>query len=524
MSRNKRISKIKNSEHVYAVKIKTESNGLGVLKTMMLLFLIFSQAALLILSSLYLSGLFNWLILITAPLSLIAIVHALSSEYNGQAKATWVFFLFATFTFGYIFYFLSDKRVLFANGRKKYRKIFEQTKGLQKQNKIPEYKDKSVQASCNYLYNSGEFAASASSKAKYFPSGASFFDSVLEELEKAKEFIFIEFYIFADGVLFDRVFDILQRKVSEGVDVRIIYDDMGSHGTFKRKTKKKIRKAGIKLVTFNRMLPVFIIALNIRDHRKIVVVDGKVAFTGGANLADEYINEKRSHGYWKDAGIKIEGRAVDNFSKAFLMQWNYLTKEEIDYKAYLEKAEEFETDGVIVPFVTGPHYHASIAQNMMASVIANATEKLFIMSPYFVPDETITNLIINKARSGVDVRIVLPEVADKKFVYIVSRNNAEKLIDHGVKVYTLKGSFVHSKVVMSEDAAIVGSINMDLRSFNQQFESAVYTNQKSILCEVEEDFDKTIAYSTEVTKQARRRNKFSNRVLAGLFNIVSPFM
>ena len=299
---------------------------------------------------------------------------------------------------------------------------------------------------------------------------------------------------------------------------------MGSHGTLKRKTKKKILSLGIKLEAYNRLVPIFNIALNLRDHRKLVIIDGKVAYTGGANLADEYINEKRLHGYWKDSGIKIEGLAVDNFTISFLTQWQFITKKDVDFIPFLYRGEKFEDNGIIVPFVSGPNYLYSIAQNIYLSEIANATEKIYIMTPYFVPDETITNLIINKARAGVDIKIILPEIADKKFVYIVSRNNAEKLMQYGVKLYTMSTSFVHSKVLLTENSAIIGSINMDLRSFNQQFEIAVYVNNSSILQDVNIDFDNTLQHSKWIKDKNKKRNKLYFRLLAGLFNLISPFM
>lgn len=520
---NKR-PKIQKNENIYALKIKTESNGLGLLKTFIVLALIFLQAGLIALAYLYFSSIFKWYSIFAIVITLITCIYVLSSDYHGQAKATWVFFLIVCFSFGYIFYIMSDKHTLFAKSKKKYNKIFKNIEDLQQQSNLEVIENKEAKTNCNYLYNAGKFVTHLDSKTSYFSSGAKLFDSILEEIEKAEKFIFIEYYIISNGVLLNRVLDILKKKAKEGVDVRIIYDDMGSHGTLKRRTKKEIIKSGIKLHAFNRLVPFFIIALNLRDHRKIVVVDGKVSFTGGANLADEYTNEKRAHGYWKDAGIKIEGKATDNLTIAFLSQWEFLTGEKIDYPSFLNIAESFKSDGAVVPYVSGPNYPYSIAQNMYANEIANAKEKLYIMTPYFVPDETIKNLLINKARSGVDVRIILPAIADKNFVYIVSRNNAEKLMEHGVKIYTMTSSFVHSKVVLTENSAIVGSINMDLRSFNQQFESAVFTSEEKTLKQINDDFIFTINHSKQITKSNKKRNRITYRIIAGLFNLVSPFM
>lgn len=519
-------TKIRQSDHIFALKIKTESNGWGVLKTLVVILLIALQASALALSYIYFLQLFKWYFIISMFLTMICCIHVLSSSYNGQAKATWILFLLISFGFGYLFYFFSDKRVLFAKSKKKYKTIANFTNNLQQQNDISKVDSKAVKTNCNYLYKAGKFTAHTNSKTTYYPSGASLFDEILDQLKKAKEFIFIEYFIISNGVLLNRFLDILAEKVTAGVDVRIIYDDMGSHGTLKRKTKKEIKACGIKLQSYNKFLPTLNIALNLRNHRKIVIIDGKVSFTGGANLADEYINEKRMHGYWKDCGIKITGPSTDNLTIAFLSHWQFLTKEQIDYSRYINKANDIENNPkeVVVPFVSGPNYPYSIAQNMYANLISNAQEKLYIMTPYFVPDETLLNLISNKARSGVDVRLILPDIADKKFVYIVSRNNAEKLLPTGVKIYTMKSSFVHSKIVYTENSAVVGSINVDLRSFNQQFESAVYTNEQDTLLQIVDDFNYTFNKCNEIDDKSKKRNSIFYRILAGLFNIISPFM
>lgn len=517
-------TKIKSNESIYAVKVKTESNYLGVLKTLIVIGLIVLQAAILIVSYIYLMNLFRTYMTFNLVFIAISCIHVLSSDYHGQAKATWVMFLLISMGFGCLIYFFSDKRVFFGKSSKKYNKIINQTDKLQKHTDLSLVENENVRSNCKYLQNAGNFKTHLNSRTTYYPSGTQLFDEILEEFEKAKSFIFVEYFIVSDGVLLNKFLRVLKEKVAQGVEVRMIYDDMGSHGTLSRKTKKEIIKSGIKLHAFNRLIPIFNIGLNLRNHRKIVVIDGKVSFTGGANLADEYTNEKRMHGYWKDAGIKIEGPATDNFTIAFLNEWQFLTNDKINYKEYLGKARSLSVSETSVPFVSGPNYPYSIAQNMYANQISHAKEKLYIMTPYFIPDETITNLIINKARAGVDVRIILPDIADKKIVYIVSRNNAEKLLKHGVKIYTMKHSFVHSKVVLNENSAIVGSINIDLRSFNQQFESAVLTDSKSTMNAIEKDFEYTFARCEQISVKNQKRNRLSYRMLAGLFNLISPFM
>ena len=515
------MNNIKNK--INSKKIKTESNTLGSLKTLFVLILIAFQAVILILSYLYFIELFSGYFTFSIIMTLVACLHVLSSNYNGQAKATWIFFLAFSLGFGYIIYFLSSKRFMFAKDRKKYNNIIKNSKFFIKNNLNTTQKE--IEHISNYLYESGNFLSYTNSKTTYYPTGNDLFDEIIENLKKAKNFIFIEYFIISNGFLLTQILNILKEKAKNGVDVRIIYDDMGSHRTLKRKTKKDIVASGIKLQSFNRLVPVFNIALNLRNHRKIVIIDGEISFTGGANLADEYINKKPMNGYWKDCGIKIEGSATNNFTRSFLQEWQFLTNNKINYEKFITANNNTtKHTECIIPFVSGPNYSQSIAQNSLINLISNAKEKLYIMTPYFIPDETITNLIINKAQSGVNVKIILPEISDKKFVYIVTRNNAEKLIKYGVQIYTANNSFVHSKVFLTDTYSIVGSINLDLRSFNQQFESAVLTTEKQTLNQIHNDFIVTLSNSTKITNKNMKRKKLSFRMLAGVFNIISPFM
>ena len=505
------------------LKIKTERNHLGLLKTLLVVFLIFLQFAVLISSYLFFFAFFNWLITFSFIASLITCIYVLSTNKNSQSKPIWILFLVLCFSFGYIIYFISDERVFWHKHKKRYNKILLESNDLSTAN-INSPTSKSFENNCDYLKSVGNFNAYTNTHTEYFASGTTFFDEVLKELQNATKFVFMEFFIVSDGVLLKRFLSILEEKVKQGVDVRLIYDDLGSHGTFSRKTKKLIKKSGIKLVSFNKLLQKFSMLLNYRDHRKIVVIDGKIAFTGGANLADEYINEKRLHGYWKDAGVKMVGPATDGFTLMFLRQWAFATKTEVKFESFINLAEPQQNNSVLVPYADGLEYDANIGKNAYTNMIANANEKIYIMSPYFVIDDTIKTLLINKARSGVDVRIILPEIADKKIVYIITRNNAEKLFEHGIKIYTMKNSFVHSKIMLTESSAIVSSINMDLRSFYQQFESAVLLNDSKVINEINLDFEKTFSYSNLLTKETLKRNKFTFRLIAGITNIISPFM
>lgn len=506
-----------------AVKIRTETKGFGAFKTLFVMFLIALNFALLLYFYLRFVMIFQGYLIVAFILSVLTCIYVLSTEKNGQSKAVWIIILLLGFTFGYFIYFLADENVFFRGSRKRYNKIFADTAQYNGNN----YKTsgcEEVENNLSYLKNAGGFTAYAGTDIKYFPSGAQFFDDVIERIKSADKFVFIEFFIISDGVLFERIFGILKQKAAEGVDVRVIYDDLGSHRTLSGKSKKSAAAAGIKLVPFNRLIPRFSVALNYRDHRKIIVVDGKTAYTGGCNLADEYVNEKRMHGYWKDTGLRLDGKACDGFTLIFLRQWEYLSKCATEYARYLNIAEATDNKFAVAPYAGGPEYKQKIVKNVYANVIADAKKKLYIMTPYFITEDTISDLLINKALSGVDVRIILPDIPDKRYVYAVTRSNAERLTEYGVKVYCMKNSFVHSKIVLSETQAAVGSANLDLRSFYQQFECSVLTDDEKFLQDVFSDFENTFPDCEQITVKNGKSNNFFHRVFAAFLRIFAPLM
>lgn len=504
------------------VKIRTESSGFA-LKTLIITLIILGQLAFFIYLHVRFAMAFKWWSVACFVMSVVTCVYVLSSNKNGLSKAVWIMFLLLCFEFSVPIYFLSDERLFFRKAKKRYAEVFDRTDCFIQANQ-PSTEQGNIAGECKYLYTAGKFTAYNNTEVKYFPSGYLFYESLIEQIKTAKEFIFLEYYIVSDGVLFKRIYEQLCKKVSQGVSVRLIYDDMGSHRGLKRKVKKMLKSAGIKFMPFNKLVPVFAVGLNYRDHRKITVIDGKVAFTGGCNLADEYINEKRMHGYWKDSGVRLEGPAVDGFTLAFLRQWEYLTGVKEDYLPFLNKAELKKNTSCVVPYVDGPEYKLPIGKNVYENLIAGANEKLYIMTPYFIPDDSFAFLMANKALSGVDVRIIIPDIPDKNYVYSVSRNNAEKLIECGVKVYIMKNAFVHAKTVMSEKAVSTGSINVDLRSFYQQFESAIVTDDKKVILDVEKDFNQTFKKCILLDKNNLKRKNLFNRIKSGVMQIIAPFM
>ncbi|MBD5585548.1 MAG: hypothetical protein HDQ88_10735 [Clostridia bacterium] len=511
------------SVDAHAVKIRTEGRGFGFLKTLLVGLIIIAQLVFVILIYLGILNAISWYAIVAIVLSLICCLHVLSTHKAGQTKAVWVMFLLIFSSFGYIAYVLSSEDIFFAKNKKRYKKIFARTAQYNGDGVLPESLPLAVKRDAEFLFSSGKFKTYFNSRLKYYPSGARLFDEVLTALEGAKKFIFIEYFIISDGKLLNAITDILLRKVQEGVDVRIICDGMGSHGTISFKTKRKLRKGGVKLRTFNPILPHFSFALNIRDHRKIISVDGVCAFTGGCNLADEYINAKRMYGYWKDTGLKIEGEAVDGLTLTFLRQWELLTRKEEDYSQFFNRYEKTESSSAVVPYADGKDYAVPIGKSVYENVISSSLKKLYIMTPYFVPDEQTFNMICTKAMAGVDVRLILPGVPDKAYVYAVTKDYAERLALSGVKVYIMRHAFVHSKVMLSENCVALGSVNIDLRSYYNQFENGVYTDDLNVREEVEADFEKTFKACNLIESVKVRKNIFK-RMTAGVMRLFAPLM
>lgn len=512
------------SYKINKIKVKSETSNTGFLKTILIMSLLALEFVLFILAYLYIATFIEYYLIISIILTFISCLHVICSDRNSLSKPVWVLFLIITFAFGYIFYFLSDERVFWKNSKKRYNKILTKLNKLKESTPQIPNKNNPIAQIKNYLLASGNFNSYTNTSSTYFEDGSQFIFELIEKIKSAKKFIFLEFFIISDGKLFNKILNILKERAKNNIDVKIICDDLVCHRTLSRKTRKEILSAGIKLKFFNKLLPRVSLFTNFRDHRKIAVIDGEFAFTGGINLADEYINEKKVHGYWKDCGIMLNGPAVNSFTLTFLATWDFLNKTDTDYNKYLSRTNKKENNAIVIPYFDGLEYEANIGKDTYINLISLASEKIYIMSPYLVLDDAIKNLLEIKARSGVDVRIIIPDIADKKLVYIQTRNVAEKLMLKGIKLYTLKNSFVHSKLLLTESAGIVGSINFDLRSFYQQFECAVLITDEKTTSRINEDFINTFKKSNIITKENANRRFLTFRIIAGITSLISPFM
>lgn len=341
----------------------------------------------------------------------------------------------------------------------------------------------------------------------FFPLGDQMFKQLLEDLRSAKKFIFMEFYIIDEGLMWDSILEILIEKVKEGVEIKLLYDDIGCMATLAGNYTKRLRKLGIDAHKFNKVIPRLTVAYNNRDHRKILVIDGQIGYTGGINLADEYINQIERFGHWKDSAVRIEGRAVKALTRLFLMTW-YINQGEIeDFDKYHMENRAVDGEGLYIPFGSGPKpiYKSQVGKAVYQNMINQATDYVYITTPYLIIDYDLTEDIRNAALRGVDVRIVTPFIPDKKLIQIVTRGAYPDLMEAGVKIYEYLPGFVHSKQVLVDDEiAVVGTINFDYRSLVHHYENAIWMYETPEIPKIRVDFDNIFAVSREIKLETFR--------------------
>ncbi len=379
---------------------------------------------------------------------------------------------------------------------------------------IPQTREEGIE---RYLTEYAFSPAYQNSDIVYFESGEKLFPAMKEELKKAEKFILLEYFIIAHGKMWGEILKIILRKAEEGVQIRIIYDDFGCMTTLPPDYDRYLESLheNIRATAFNEVVPVLALRMNNRDHRKMLVVDGKVAFTGGVNLADEYIGERRRFGHWKDSGVQITGNAAQSLVRMFFDMWNAFRadKEELknylssDFNATLPPAEARK--GTVQPYDDSPLDGRSVGEWVYADIIDRATKYVYIFTPYLLPDETIRSALVRAAERGVDVRIVTPGIPDKRTVYRLTRANYPSLLAAGVRIYEYTPGFIHSKsIVVDDECAVVGTINFDCRSLYLHFENGVYFTAKEAVASLKRDCEETFLLSKQCTKENTKRRLF----------------
>lgn len=381
----------------------------------------------------------------------------------------------------------------------------------------------------NYLHKFGGYPIYRNTDVTYFDSGEAKFEALCRELEKAERFVFLEYFIIQEGKMWNTMLEILERKVASGVDVRIVYDDIGCLRTLPYNYYLQLEKRGIKCRSFNRFYPFWVARMNNRDHRKILVIDGNTAFNGGVNLADEYINAYEKHGHWKDSAVMIKGEAVWSFTMMFLTMWNYITgTKPASFDEYMPREEDIldsrNADGLIIPYTDSPLDKESVGENTYISIINNATSYVYITTPYLTITNEMESALSLAAKSGVDVRIITPHIPDKWYVHAVTRSYYKTLTKNGVRIYEYTPGFIHAKNFISDDkVGVVGTINLDYRSLYLHFECGTYMYKTDCILDVKADFLNTLERCCEITHKDCLRHPI-RRLGRSILRLFAPLM
>ncbi|MDR1839242.1 MAG: cardiolipin synthase [Treponema sp.] len=473
-------------------------------------------------------------------LSVIVCIYIINKREKAGYKLTWLFIFFLFPIFGGILYILFN----FWSSPKKLRRALDRNISDSRGafylpgNRLDELIDIHPEFKTNayYLQEYAGFPVYGNTRQEYLPSGETFFYKVLEELKKAQKYIFLEFFILKEGMMFNSILKILERKAAEGLDIRIMYDDLGCFFTLPPDFRERMKEKGIKTFVFNPFRPIISSLQNNRDHRKIVAIDGRVAFTGGLNLADEYINVVERFGHWKDTAIMIEGDGAWALTLIFLQMWNLSSKEKDDYTSFYPwrdniiehtargVAEGFEAWGYVQPYADSPIDTENVGEHVYIQIINQAKKYIFINTPYLIVDDNLLSALVLAAKSGVDVRIITPHRWDKWIVEITSRSYYRRLIQAGVKIYEYTSGFNHGKTFVSDDKiATVGTTNLDFRSLYLHFECGVLIYSSETIAAIKEDFMNTMPISQEMTLKDCARNAFQ-RVIQDVLRIFAPLM
>lgn len=462
-------------------------------------------------------------------LSIIMLLYLINCQIDPTAKLTWLV-VFAIFPlFGALLFAYTQSDVGHRALMKRAESVKKQTINTLDHNNETISKlsalDKKASMMCKYLQRCGCHPLYDNSSVEYLSSGEKMFEQLKLSLESAKNYIFMEYFIIEEGRMWNEILDILEYKASCGVDVRLIYDGRCEFSLLPHSYPKKLKKLGIKCKVFAPIMPFLSTHYNYRDHRKITVVDGNVAFTGGINLADEYINEKTRFGHWKDCAVKVTGQAAQSFALMFLQMW-HIERDPGDYSILdNNKIDSDKNDGFVMPYADCPLDSDKVGERVYVDIINRAEKYVHIMTPYLILDCVTENAIKFAAERGVDVSIMLPGIPDKKIPYALAKTHYSSLISAGVKIYEYTPGFLHSKVFVSDDKeAVVGTINLDYRSLYHHFECALYMNGSSAVADIEKDFSDSLKLCKVVTKDTIRAENLFMKILGFIMKVFSPLL
>ncbi len=470
----------------------------------------------------------HWLGIILSALSVLTALHLITRPDKYAFKILWTFLILLFPLFGGVMYWTFHFQTASTGFRKILQKIEDEQHAEYRALCVPEepmLENGQDQKLLSYLRNTAAFPAYKHTESRYFGDGKEMLGAMLADMRHAEKFIFIEYFIIEEGVMWDAILKVLRERVSAGVDVRVIYDDLGCLLTLPVGYQKTLQSYGIQCEIFNRFHPLLTTLQNNRDHRKIAVIDGKVAYTGGINLADEYINEKLRFGHWRDSAVRMEGAAAESFTAMFLQTWHLLSRTREPLRDLIDNRDTTTpSNGWVQPYADSPMDKIHVGERIYSHAISRSHKSLYITTPYLTVGEEMIAALKWCAQSGVDVRIFTPGIPDKKIVFFTTRSYYRELLSAGVKIYEYTPGFIHSKIVVSDDDfCMIGSTNMDFRSFYLNYECGACFYGTQMIADVKADILNLQNDCREITKADCKTNFFI-KLLQDICRMFAPIM
>lgn len=492
---------------------------------------------LLLLQVFFLFGIFRWfagflphILGGTMLFTFIMVICLLNSKINPTAKITWLIVIMLLPVFGVLLFWYTQSDIGHRALKERMDRIISNTKeSIPQSEEVMEHLSKEnpgVASLARYMSRSGCHKVFEKTSVTYFPSGEDKFEEMLKQLEAAQHFIFMEYFIVDEGVMWGRILEILARKAAEGVDVRVMYDGACEFALLPRNYPKRLKKLGIRCKVFAPVSPFVSTCYNYRDHRKILVIDGHTAFNGGVNLADEYINQKVKFGHWKDTAVMLKGEAVKSFTLMFLEMWGIDERkgESAHFLAYPSGSAQ-EAKGYVIPYGDCPLDDDKLGERVYMDILNRALKYVHIMTPYLILDGEMETALKFAAERGVEVVLLLPGIPDKAVPYALAKTHYASLLESGVKIYEYTPGFVHAKVFVSDSReAVVGTINLDYRSLYHHFECATYLYDTDCIPQIEDDFQATLAKCRQVTQETVRKEKGRIKLTGQLMKAIAPLL
>lgn len=459
-------------------------------------------------------------------ISFFMFLYFFNSKQNISVKVSWMVLISILPIVGTLLYWFIYLDIGYGKTKKSLKKIKEETKNILPNNDfLYENLDSRIVNISKFLKKEGNFNIYSNTKVTYFSQGELAFKEMLIRLENAKEYIFMEYFLIEIGYMWDKILEILKQKVLEGVEVRLMYDGSSVYYKMPYNYQDILESYGIKVKIFCALKPFISTQYNNRDHRKIMVIDGIVSFTGGVNLSDTHINKENHFGHWKDTAICMEGDASKEFTLMFLQMWDYEDGKSENYDKYFKNNIETGEKSILIPYAFSPFEDNNLAENVYLDMINNAKEKIYITSPYFVPTDEMINTLVRAANKGIDIRILLPKLNDSKIAYHLARSYYFYLISSGVKIYEYSAGFVHAKMIsIDNEIAIVGTINMDYRSLYHHFECACIIYDENLVKEIVRDIKYSFDISHKIREKDFKKEKIYHKMYRAVLRFIAPLI